>query len=109
MARIFICEHNDDVRGLFELFVRRLGHEPVVSDSTWGEEVLEADVVLVEPGSPRGERVLRTVQRASRLIPIVCASIYPPDEPSAPAEYAAYLLKPFSIDQLAQVLQTALQ
>jgi CheY-like chemotaxis protein len=101
MRRILIAESDDDVRSLLELTVRRLGYEAVTA-----HESSDVDAILVEPSSAVGRSVLRRF--GTDAPPVICHSIYPPEEALVPATSVAYLVKPASATQLAAALRIAL-
>jgi CheY-like chemotaxis protein len=100
MRRVLIAESDDDVRDLLELTVRRLGYEAVASD-----ESANVDAMLVEPASAVGRSVLRRF--GADAPPVICLSIYPPEEALVPAASVAYLVKPASATQIAAALRVA--
>src|SRR5690242_5182290 len=79
VARVLICEPDPDVQSLIAFVAQRLGHEPVVSDGTL-EQAETANVIVLEPGNAD---LLALVRQLSD-VPIVCVSIYPPDDEVAP-------------------------
>ena len=101
MRRVLIAESDDDVRDLLELTVRRLGYEAVAADEATG-----VDAMLVEPASAVGRSVL--LRFGADAPPVICLSIYPPEEASVPAASVAYLVKPASATQIAAALRAAL-
>jgi CheY-like chemotaxis protein len=100
MRRVLIAESDDDVRDLLELTVRRLGYEAVASDESTG-----VDAMLVEPASVVGRSVLQRF--GADAPPVICLSIYPPEEALVPAASVAYLVKPASSTQIAAALRVA--
>ena len=101
MRRVLIAESDDDVRELLELTVRRLGYEAVTAD-----ECTDIDAMLVEPASAVGRSVLRRF--GVDAPPVICLSIYPPENALVPAASVAYLVKPASATQIAAALRVAL-
>jgi CheY-like chemotaxis protein len=99
MRRVLIAESDDDVRDLLELTVRRLGYEVAADDSS------PVDAMLVEPASAAGRLVLRRL--GADAPPVICLSIYPPEEALVPAASVAYLVKPASATQIAAALRVA--
>ena len=102
MARVLICEPDPDIQSLIAFVARRLGHEPVVSDGTL-EQAETANVIVLEPGNAE----LLALARQLSDVPIVCVSIYPPDDEVAPLRLVSYLVKPFSLDELGRSLADA--
>ena len=107
VARILICEPHAEVRELLRHVVVRLGHEPVYSGSNAPRED-DVDAVLLEPAHAP------SLDAASRLrlkrpdLPIVCTSIHPPDGGLGPLDPFAYLLKPFALEELENIIRRAL-
>ncbi|HEX2016136.1 MAG TPA: hypothetical protein VGN69_05525 [Solirubrobacteraceae bacterium] len=101
MARVLISEPAADTRELMSCLVRRLGHEVVEAPGASG-----VDVILYEPGSPA--RPPRDPREELPGASLVVSSIYPPSPPVRAMTPAAYLLKPFSLRQLARALEAAL-
>lgn len=101
MRRVLIAESDDDVRDLLELTVRRLGYEAVTAD----DESAGVDAMLVEPASAVGRAALRRF--GADAPPVICLSIYPPEEALVPAASVAYLVKPASATQIAAALRVA--
>jgi len=99
VARVLICEPDPDIQSLIAFVARRLGHEPVVSDGTL-EQAETANVIVLEPGNAE----LLALARQLSDVPIVCVSIYPPDDEVAPLRLVSYLVKPFSLDELGRSL-----
>jgi DNA-binding response OmpR family regulator len=100
MRRVLIAESDDDVRDLLTLTVRRLGYEAVAPD-----DAAPVDAMLVEPASVVGRSVLRRL--GADAPPVICLSIYPPEEALVPATSVAYLVKPASATQIAAALRVA--
>jgi DNA-binding response OmpR family regulator len=100
MRRVLIAESDDDVRDLLALTVRRLGYEAVTPDDS-----APVDAMLVEPASAVGRSVLKRF--GADAPPVICLSIYPPEEALVPAASVAYLVKPASATQIAAALRVA--
>lgn len=101
MAKILIVEPHADIRALLELVVRRLRHEPVLHEG--GDVVPEGiDAAVVEPGDGAGLRLARSLRAAG--IPVLFASIYPPNAETAEIGSSAYLVKPFPLYELEVAL-----
>jgi DNA-binding response OmpR family regulator len=100
MRRVLIAESDEDVRDLLELTVRRLGYEAVAAD-----ECTNIDAMLVEPASAVGRSVLRRF--GADAPPVICLSIYPPEEAVVPKASVAYLVKPASATQIGAALRVA--
>ena len=102
IPRILIAEPNDDVRRLLELTVRRLGYEAVRSEALTARG--DVDALLVEPGSEVGRSALRRF--GGDAPPVICLSIYPPEEGLEPAASVAYLVKPASSAAIGDALRS---
>jgi CheY-like chemotaxis protein len=96
--RVLIAESDEDVRELLELTVRRLGYETGASN-----EHGDVDVMLLEPACAAGRSVLRRF--GADAPPVVCLSIYPPEDGHGPAATVAYLVKPASSTEIADALR----
>ena len=107
MARILILEPHPELRELFSLVTRRLGHEPVVPNGRPPEEYTDLDVVLVEPAGQRGLAVAELLRERSPETRVVCASVLPASEAAGALDPVAYLVKPFSLAELEQALTAA--
>jgi hypothetical protein len=105
MARILICEPDPDVRSLVAFVVRRIGHEPIMSDGT-RDQALAVDAIVLEPGDADALELGHGIRLTSPAIPIVCVSIF--QQPVYAFQPDAYLVKPFSLDELGWALATAL-
>jgi CheY-like chemotaxis protein len=110
---ILICEPNDDTYALLELVVRRLGHEPLRCDGHLDESTalslvaeLHSGLGLIEPGMPGAFAVAERLHRAG--VPLVFASIFPPDEETVRLHPFAHLVKPFPLQLLQRALADAL-
>jgi hypothetical protein len=96
------------VRELLQHVVIRLGHEPVYEDGTPNGSLGDVDVILLEPAHRPGLAAAKIVRLRDESIPVVCASIEPPDGSLAALKPVAYLLKPFSLPELEHALTKAL-
>ena len=103
MSRILISEPNPDVRQLFEHMIRRLGHEPLALWSVTPETAATIDLVLVESADPACANLAVEARRLHPALPVVAASIFPPDSDSV-IKPDAHLLKPFALGELRAVL-----
>jgi CheY-like chemotaxis protein len=110
MARILISESHRDVRRLLERMLVRLGHEPIRVRVPETEQLLSADVVIVEPSDPIGAVLSQAASIARPSLPLICASVTEP-----PAEltelgvsFSACLIKPFTTKQLEAAIDQAL-
>jgi CheY-like chemotaxis protein len=105
VAKVLIAEPHADICDLLEIVVRRLGHEPVRWDGR-RRELPDVSAAVVEPATRAGLR-LATRLRAQG-IPLVLASIMPPEPEALELQPAAYLVKPFALAELEQALLNAL-
>ena len=87
--------------------VRRLGHEPVVSDGSH-EQLFGVDAIVVEPGCDASLATAEWAREHMPEIAIVCTSIYPASHRSQALRPDAYLLKPFPLYELETALAGAL-
>jgi CheY-like chemotaxis protein len=102
MPRVLISESHEDVRRLLVRMLTRLGHEPVVVRIAEPEQLLGADVLIVEPATPLSTVLAQAACLVDPSLPLICASVSDP-----PAELAklgvvftAALVKPFTTEQL---------
>jgi DNA-binding response OmpR family regulator len=106
VARVLISEPHPDSRALFELVVRRAGHEPVGAGELADQELPE--LMILEPASGEGLAIARRLRRRLEDLPIICASI----KPAGPAIDGlcpiAYLVKPFRLSELESAVAAAL-
>ena len=106
MARILIHEPHPDVRVLLEAVVRRAGHEPVGRGELTSDDTPE--LMILEPASADGLAAAAKLRRRLEDLPIICASIEPPNGASKALEPVAYLLKPFRLGDLEAAIASAL-
>ena len=106
MARILISEPHPDLRVLLEAIVRRAGHEPV------GHGELAVDeapaVMILEPASAVDLAAAARLRRRLEDLPIICASILPPSPETRALSPSAYLLKPFRVQRLVEIVDKIL-
>jgi CheY-like chemotaxis protein len=109
MARILISESHEDVRRLLERMVTRLGHEPVLVRAPTPAQLRSADLLLVEPAAPAGAALTRAAHAANPTLPLICASVTapPPELAELGVVFAAALVKPFTLGQLAGAIEQA--
>ena len=106
MARVLISEPHPDSRALFELVVRRAGHEPVGLGELADREPPE--LMILEPAFGEGLAIAHQLRRRLEALPIICASIRPAGPATEILRPAAYLLKPFRLADLEAALAAAL-
>jgi CheY-like chemotaxis protein len=111
MLRILISEPHEDVRQLLVRMVSRLGHEPVLMTVPAPEQLTSADILLVEPASPVSAVLAQAASIAVPALGLICASVSaPPAElTELGVEFDAFLVKPFTIDQLDGAIKQALR
>jgi len=103
MARILISEPNPDVRQLFEHMIRRLGHEPLALWNMTPDTAATIDLLLVEAADPACSDLAAEARRLRPALPVVAASIFPPESGST-LQPDAHLLKPFALGELRAVI-----
>jgi DNA-binding response OmpR family regulator len=110
MARVLISEPHEDVRRLLGRMLEHLGHEPVVYVALRPGQLMSIDALIVEPAAPAGIVLVQAAQIVAPSLSIICASVdAPPAElTELGIEFAACLVKPFAIGQLAAAIDRAL-
>lgn len=90
--------------------VTRLGHEPVFVRVPAPEQLLSADVLVLEPAASTGAVLAQAACIVNPALPLICASVTgPPRElTELGVEFAASLVKPFTAEQLAGAIEQAL-
>ena len=106
MARILISEPHPDLRVLLEAVVRRAGHEPVGRGELTNGDTPE--LMILEPASADGLAAAAKLRRRLEDLPIICASIEPPNVATRALHPVAYLLKPFRLGELETAIAAAL-
>ena len=106
MARVLITEPHPDSRALFELVVRRAGHEPVGLGELADREPPE--LMILEPASGEALATAHQLRHRLRDLPIICTSIKPAGTATAALRPVAYLVKPFRLAELEAALTAAL-
>jgi hypothetical protein len=107
MARVLINEPHPDVQSLLGLVVRRLGHEPVLSDGT-REQLLDVEAYVFEPGDEVALGLAVWARTHAPAVALVCTSIFPPSAETDALAPLAYLVKPFPLHRLESALRAAL-
>lgn len=102
MPSILISEPHLEVRELLERVVEAMGFEALVDEP---EHAASIDVLLIEPGNEQALDRARRLRTTRPDLPVVCVSIYPPQLESDMLYPAAYLVKPFSVAELQDVLR----
>jgi hypothetical protein len=89
----------------------RLGHEPILVTVPAPEQLLSADVLVLEPASPVGVVLAQAARLVNPSLPLICASVAGP--PAELAElgvvFAASLVKPFTAEQLGAAINRSLR
>lgn len=107
MARILICEPDADIRRMLSFVVRRIGHEPLVSDGS-RTQLSGVDAIVLEPCSDEALELAAWARGHAPSIAIVCISTLPPWHETEALGPDAYLVKPFLLDRLEHALSAAL-
>jgi DNA-binding response OmpR family regulator len=106
MAKILIIENNEDLERLYAAVVRGLGHEAAfLTPATVTETV---DLVLVEPASAECLEAATKLRASRPGLPIVCASLHGRTADIDLLEPLVYLVKPFTLVNLADALEAGL-
>ena len=93
---------------LIQRAIAASGHEVVLYRP--GSELPEVDVMLFEPGM--GQRVIalaKVLASATPPVPVVVVSIQPPELSVHELRPVAYVLKPFSLDELRAAVEKAVR
>jgi hypothetical protein len=98
-ASILISEADPDVRRLLIVLMERLGHEAVVLDASV-EVPPRADVLLLEPASPRCVAAARAARLLFPELPVVAMGALPPGAEFLHDGPLALIEKPFTVDVL---------
>ena len=116
-SHIIIADDAADVRALIARVVARLYPAVTISAVNDGLDALQryeqqgADLLIADYDMPRlnGLDLVRTLRARQVTIPIVMVSALPTSEQQALAAGATrFVVKPFSISQLTQILTTLL-
>ena len=108
MARILVAEPDPDALALIQRAIAGSGHETVLYRP--GSELPEVDVMVFEPGM--GQRVValaKVLATASPPVAVVVVSIQPPELSVHELRPVAYVLKPFSLDELRAAVEKAVR
>jgi DNA-binding response OmpR family regulator len=106
VARVLISEPHPDSRALFELVVRRAGHQPVGLGELADRDPPE--LMILEPASGEALAIAHQLRRRLEDLPIICTSIQPANGDTAALRPVAYLVKPFRLAELEAALAAAL-
>jgi CheY-like chemotaxis protein len=109
MARILISEPHDEVRRMLERMLTRLGHEPLAVRMPTPQQLMSADVLVVEPAAPIGAVLAQAARIANPSLPLICASVAAVDPELAKlgVVFAVCLVKPFTAEQLGAAIDLA--
>jgi CheY-like chemotaxis protein len=105
VSQILVLEPDPEIRTLYERAIARLGHHAAFADGE-GSALQDADVVIVEPGSPRDLDLAQTLRAERPTLPIVCASIYPAN--GFGLDPVVFLEKPFRLSALEHAIGRAI-
>jgi len=106
VATILIVDPDPSNRSLLELLAVRLGHKPI-GPREWVEGA-EPDLVLLEPSSRAGVRLVRGFRRRFPQLPILFVSIDGPTSETRELNPVGHLMKPFRRSQLERAIELAL-
>ena len=113
---ILVVEDDRDTRAQLGLLIELLGYETVLcADAEEGLKAFDAqsvDLVLTDLVLPHGDGVdlLTEIHKRNAELPVIILTGYPSEgslRESLPLEPFAYLTKPISGEQIAQVLERA--
>lgn len=107
MASVLISEVEPDVRRLLVTLVERLGHDAIVLRHDVSVPP-RSDLLLAEPAAPSGLEHARLVRAFDSELPIVFLNPLPEDAGFLGRGPAFFLPKPFSLEQLRQMLDRVL-
>ena len=105
MGCVLVLEPDPEVRELVGLVAGRLGHEALSEIPT---PAVRLDVVVLEPESFRAFLAAQVLRERFPELPIIVASIAPPNSRTAELRPLAYLQKPFTLGELQHALVRAL-
>lgn len=103
MASVLLLEPPGDVRELVLWTIQRLGHSVHVDVV----DVSELSAVILEPAVATAVATTRALVTQRPGLPVICTSIEPP-HPIPGLQPVAYLVKPFALASLEDVLESAL-
>ena len=106
MATILIVDPDPATRSLLEVLVLRLGHRPIGQRELFEGE--NPELVLLEPASRAGMRLVARLRRRLPQLPILCVSIEPPNWETRELGVSGHVMKPFRRSQLERALDAAL-
>ena len=106
MALILIDEPHPDIRVLLAAVVCRAGHAPI-GEAELTEET-EPALMIVEPAYLESLSAAVRLRRRFPKLPIIFASIRPPEAATKALEPVEHLLKPFRLAELEAAMAAAL-
>ncbi|GGB81237.1 hypothetical protein GCM10011503_32520 [Henriciella pelagia] len=114
---VLYVEDNDLVRENTVSMLKQIGTRPLVARNS--REALEIakensaiDIVLTDlvlPGGMSGRALSKQVKHILPEVPVIITTGYYPEEPTGEPPETAYLRKPYTQDQLVEILAGALQ
>jgi CheY-like chemotaxis protein len=114
---VLYVEDNDLVRENTVSMLKQIGTRPLVARNS--REALEIakensaiDIVLTDlvlPGGMSGRALSKQVKHILPEVPVIITTGYYPEEPTSEPPETAYLRKPYTQDQLVEILAGALQ
>lgn len=109
LRRVLVVQPNDDVCELLTEHCRRLGLETVsMADFEGYGELPDVDLIIAEPASSEGKRLLAIHSAKESTVPLLFVSVYPPvGVLSSPA--VAYLVLPCSRERFEATVAKALK
>jgi hypothetical protein len=95
---------------MLERTITRLGYEPVPLSTATLEQLMSADLLVVEPASPAGAALAQAASIANPSLPLICVSVTAPDPELAKngVVFVASLVKPFTVEQFKSAVDQAL-
>lgn len=107
-TRVLLEDPNDDVRDLIAVLLEQLGCRVFSSSPEDTTRARRLDLIVVEPASPSGRRLLDVHVATRSSVPVVCVSIYPRERVGLPLQPSAYLVKPFDTGGFQEAVLAAL-
>lgn len=107
LVRALIAQPNEDVRELLAEHCRHIGLDPLADGVHIGDELPDVDLIVVEPVSGEGKRLLDLHAAQGSTIPLVFVSVYPPAS-IAGSPAVAYLTLPCSRERFQAAVAKAL-
>jgi CheY-like chemotaxis protein len=107
MKRILILEPDADVRQLLGRALEALRYSPVIASPPQIEEMLDVDMLLVEPNWQPALDAAQRFRARRPGVPIVCASVRPLTDEAKALRPAEVLLKPFLLAELQRAVMSA--